>query len=363
MTDGTTTLNFTYDADGLRQQKQVGTTTYNYVYNGSSLVQMTDGTNTLKFIYDASRPVGLVWNGTNYYYLTNAQGDILGIANGSGTLVVQYAYDVWGKLLSVTGSMANTLGNLNPLRYRGYVYDNETGLYYLQSRYYKPEWGRFVNADGLVQAVGNINGKNLFAYCNNNPVSRSDPSGEFGIFALALAVVAVAFFTTGCEVKPTDVNYNCYAYAMKIGVEVKAKHTPVDSIYPGDFGHDPLTDSAIASPSSLHRKTAYEDAIRADCEKFGYSFTPVSSGAYCPAEGKWLIAAVACTIERTDFHFYLKDEDGSWSHKRGTLPDCNTDASGNIIWDPATCDRDYSGENDGPIYNEFIGYYEVGPIN
>jgi len=184
MTDGTTTLNFTYDADGLRQQKQVGNTTYNYVYNGSSLMQMTDGTNTLKFIYDVSRPVGLTWNGANYYYLTNAQGDILGIVNGSGTLVVQYAYDVWGKLLSVSGTMASTLGNLNPLRYRGYVYDNETGLYYLQSRYYKPEWGRFISPDVYTSTGRGIIGANMFAYCLNSPPILGDSEGTDAIIVI-----------------------------------------------------------------------------------------------------------------------------------------------------------------------------------
>ena len=64
--------------------------------------------------------------------------------------MVEYTYDAWGNLLSTTGSLAETLGKLNPLRYRGYVYDHETGLYYLQSRYYDPEIGRFINADALV---------------------------------------------------------------------------------------------------------------------------------------------------------------------------------------------------------------------
>jgi RHS repeat-associated protein len=85
-------------------------------------------------------------NGTEYYYIKNAQGDIIGLFDKTGTQVVSYSYDTWGKLISIGGSLASTVGAENPYRYRGYRYDSETGLYYLQSRYYNPDWGRFVNA-------------------------------------------------------------------------------------------------------------------------------------------------------------------------------------------------------------------------
>ena len=103
-----------------------------------------------------------------------------------------YTYDAWGNPLTTTGAMADTLGKLNPLRYRGYVYDTETGLYYLQSRYYNPETGRFINADNLVDTE-DLLGENLFAYCANNPVNHQDPSGHslLGIIALSFARVAV----------------------------------------------------------------------------------------------------------------------------------------------------------------------------
>ncbi len=74
-----------------------------------------------------------------YFYVRNAQGDIIGLANGTGDQVVSYVYDTWGKQVSISGSLAGSIGELNPYRYRGYRYDTETGLYYLQSRYYNPE--------------------------------------------------------------------------------------------------------------------------------------------------------------------------------------------------------------------------------
>ena len=116
-------------------------------------------------------------NGTEYYYLKNAQGDILGLTDNTGTQVVSYTYDSWGKLLSIDGTLKDTVGAKNPYRYRGYRYDTETGLYYLQSRYYNLEWGRFINNDSIAGSVGELLGHNVFAYCKNSPVNASDPTG------------------------------------------------------------------------------------------------------------------------------------------------------------------------------------------
>jgi len=136
------------------------------------------GNNTLTFTYDVDgRPVAVTYNGTTYFYATNIQGDVLAIMDADEYTVVAYSYDAWGKLLSVTGSMASTLGALNPLRYRGYVYDTETGLYYVSSRYYDPEMGRWINADGFVSTGQGFTGNNMFAYCGNNPVLLKDTSG------------------------------------------------------------------------------------------------------------------------------------------------------------------------------------------
>ena len=123
--------------------------------------------------------------------MTNLQGDVIGIVNGSGTSVVTYTYDAWGNPISTSGTMASTLGTLNPLRYRGYVYDTETGLYYLQSRYYNPTTGRFLNADILVSTGQGLLGNNMFAYCLNNPANYSDPSGEFGLITALIVAGAV----------------------------------------------------------------------------------------------------------------------------------------------------------------------------
>ncbi|MBE6880618.1 MAG: RHS repeat-associated core domain-containing protein [Ruminococcaceae bacterium] len=123
----------------------------------------------------------MVYNGTTYTYRKNLQGDIIAILNSAGTEVVTYTYNAWG-VATVGGTMASTLGTKNPFRYRGYYYDTETGYYYLNSRYYDPVTGRFLNADGYVSTGQGLLGYNMFAYCGNNPVNRVDRNGEFFSF-------------------------------------------------------------------------------------------------------------------------------------------------------------------------------------
>ena len=187
MTDGTTTWNYTYGASGLRTNRTDGTTNYRYFYEGSQLIQMSRNSLNLRFAYSPEgTPISVTYKNTTYYYVTNIQGDVIAILSQNGYVMAEYTYDAWGNVLSITGSLANTLGQYNPLRYRGYVYDVETGLYYLQSRYYDPEWGRFINADG--QLNDDILGNNLFAYCGNNPVLRTDLDGQ-GWWIAASAIV------------------------------------------------------------------------------------------------------------------------------------------------------------------------------
>ena len=175
--DGTE-LSFKYNDSGIRTSKTVDGTTTQYFLDGTSVIAEKTGNNILWFYYDGDGSREAVeYNGAVYYYLYNAQGDVLGLFDNNLNVVVNYTYDSWGNLLSVTGDMANTLGQANPFRYRGYYYDTETGLYYLNSRYYDPETGRFINADGYVSTGQDITGYNMFVYCGNNSIDRADSSG------------------------------------------------------------------------------------------------------------------------------------------------------------------------------------------
>ena len=154
-------------------------------------------TSKLRFSYDANgKVVAVNYNGNYYYYLRNAQSDIVKLIDKTGATVVEYRYDSWGKLLSTSGSLASTLGKNNPFRYRGYVYDEETGFYYLQSRYYNPEVGRFISSDVLLSTGQGVLGHNAYAYCGNNPASRIDTEGDlwdtlFDVVSLCLSVADV----------------------------------------------------------------------------------------------------------------------------------------------------------------------------
>ena len=200
------TAEFVYNADGLRVQKTVNGVATKYTLHGKNVVHMTSGTDELHFFYDAqNRPAVVVYNGTAYAYVKNLQGDILAILDENGNTVVSYGYDAWGAPLWCTGEMAETLGKVQPFRYRGYVFDEETELYYNQSRFYNPSIARFVAADTtgvLTASLKSLTEKNLFAYCDNNPVMRKDIDGAFWDTFFDIVSLAVSV----CEViaNPTD---------------------------------------------------------------------------------------------------------------------------------------------------------------
>ena len=163
------------------------TTAYSYIYASGKLLQekvTTNGTTeTHNFFYDnTGKPYAMQVNGTTYYYVTNLQGDVMGMVDASGNSVASYTYDPYGKVLTATGALAEK----NPLRYRGYYYDKETGFYYLQSRYYDPATRRFINADSYASTGQGLLGCNMFAYCNNNPVLYHDTDGTIAITTLIL---------------------------------------------------------------------------------------------------------------------------------------------------------------------------------
>ena len=184
--NGSTSVSYSYNEDGLRLRKTVNSTDTEYYYNGSVLMYMITGSGSTavkqRFSYDAAGNVAAVVykNGSStaytYYYIRNAQGDIVKLIDSSGNTVVEYTYDSWGRIIATTGSLANTVGADQPFRYRGYVYDEETGWYYLH-RYYDPTTCRFISADVLLSTGQGVLGHNSFAYCGNNPIKRSDPTG------------------------------------------------------------------------------------------------------------------------------------------------------------------------------------------
>ena len=189
---------FTYDAGGVRQSKTANGVTTSYFTEGNRIhkEERSDG-KTLIYAYDESGIASITYNGTLYYVQKNFQGDIVALVNQSGDVVAKYVYDAWGngKVCNASGTentSSSFIGNINPFRYRGYYYDVETGLYYLQTRYYDPQAGRFLSPDSVDYIAPDlIGGLNLYAYCNNNPVMYSDPTGQ--LFSMLLIGALIGF--------------------------------------------------------------------------------------------------------------------------------------------------------------------------
>ena len=202
-----TIYTYEYNAAGQRTSKTKTysingeSTTTEFIYEGDLLVgqKTSDGKGDMTFLHDDTGAyIGLIYEGAEYYYMKNVQGDIIGIVDSAGLILAIYAYTPWGQLLTidrVTGSSYSdgdsSIGSINPIRYRGYYYDNETRLYYLNSRYYDPEVGRFLNADGYVSTGQGIIGFNMFAYCLDNPVNNVDFSGTLAGTAAVLGGIAL----------------------------------------------------------------------------------------------------------------------------------------------------------------------------
>ena len=184
--------------DGRGKRISSGSLTFEYSSDGK-LLKRSDG---LEFIYDTQGLAGVVDKSGStvktYFYRKDAQGNIIALLDENGAVVVKYVYNAWGehKVLGADGTentSASFIGNLNPFRYRGYYYDTSLKLYYLVTRYYDPIVGRFISQDSFEYAdPDTINGLNLYAYCNNNPVMNVDPTGEFLLsFLAALGIAAI----------------------------------------------------------------------------------------------------------------------------------------------------------------------------
>ena len=202
LTENEKAISYIYNADGLRTKKTVGNNTTEYYYSNGQLSYEKRSDCELYYIYDAEGQLAVinyVKNGTSnsYYVMVNSRGDVEALYTGQGELRVQYRYDSWGNVISgLDGegeeiSSASHIGNVNPFRYRGYYYDVETGFYYVSSRYYDPEVGRFISPEpnvdyGAFDDGAGLVGYNVYAYCANNPVMLVDYDGESVTIACVL---------------------------------------------------------------------------------------------------------------------------------------------------------------------------------
>ena len=178
-------ITYTYNANGIRTSKTVGGVLHTYTLDGTKLLRETWNNEVLEFLYDSEDSVcGMNYNGTPYFYLKNLQGDIIAVTDAGGDVVVRYTYDAWGKCTVKQDTSANgSIATVNPFRYRGYYYDDEIRMYYLQSRYYDPTIGRFLNSDeaDFVVNCDVALCKNIFSYCKNDSINSTDYTGYWSI--------------------------------------------------------------------------------------------------------------------------------------------------------------------------------------
>jgi RHS repeat-associated protein len=225
--NGSNTYAYTYNEDGIRTSKTVNGVRHDYLLDGTRIIKETVSSAgveqyALIYLYDETgAPVGMKYRTPSYaenvfdcfFFEKNLQGDIVAVYDSNGTEIATYVYTAWGECtMSYYSSTANSPGLKNPFKYRGYYHDSETGWYYLQSRYYNSTWGRFINADEYINANGDIIGYNLFAYCSNNPIMYSDPTGEIAKWIIAVVVVVVVVVVINvvaeCNMPTQEEHYN-----------------------------------------------------------------------------------------------------------------------------------------------------------
>ncbi|MGM9680632.1 MAG: RHS repeat-associated core domain-containing protein, partial [Eubacteriales bacterium] len=291
LTDGPT-ITYAYDGNGIRTSKSVGTDTVQYVRDGSKLLQEIHADYTITFLYDDTDTlIGFRYGGNNYYYGADSLGVIHYVYNEAGTVVVTYTYDAWGGTVSATGN--NTLIGVNPIRYKSYYYDSETGFFYLQSRYYDPQVGRFVSADDwqYMGATGTVLGYNLFSYCENEPVNYVDNIGlvrtkistsqyNNKYWLVKLISKYIPNIYSGDLVAKTLLNKRFLGVGIEISVSVAAQ-TNANAIYGGMFAKGVIEISAFwgitdklcfaFSPGITWKETYM---------KLGLLYSPTSSGLY-----------------------------------------------------------------------------------
>ena len=229
-------IQYFYDHTGSRTKKIVDGVATEYRMAGDLLMSETTNGQTLWFTYDSNANLfSMVTGGKHYFYQRNLQNDIIALVDESGDTVVNYTYDSWGRILSITGSRKDTIGQLNPFRYRGYYYDKETGMYYLKNRYYDPELRRFISSDAvttLAASTETLHNRNLYTYCNQNPITRSDSNGNLWTVVAGLAGAAISL-ADQLVFQKKEFDWKVMAQAVIDGISMAVSFSAVGAIGQG----------------------------------------------------------------------------------------------------------------------------------
>jgi len=291
ITGSNLTINYSYNSDGIRIYKNVNNIeTYYYIENSKIIMERT-GSNVIYYIRDENGELlGFDYNGVRYYYLKNVEKDIIGIMDSNNQTIVNYYYDSWGNTIKVTDGNGIEISNsshiafINPYRFKGYYYDAESGLYYLNSRYYNPEWGRFISMDTNIGTTNDFTSYNLYTAFANNPINTIDPNGndwkKIGAFFKSAAEkvkeVAINFWKNNVEIShpvttvSTQTKSTFFDVSVSGGSEFKANARIGDADKPAGISIDAQKGS-ITSVKTSPGKTFRTEVKASATEGISYS--------------------------------------------------------------------------------------------
>lgn len=321
-------INYTYNANGIRTSKVVtknnDTISTSYFLDGTNIIkEVRSGTqnDTLQYFYDSNDEIiGFTFNNIKYMYLKNHQKDIIGIVDSNNNIVVKYYYNGYGNVINKVDTSGINLSEANPFRYRSYYQDNETGWYYLNSRYYDANALRFITIDDVdyLGSSGSVLSYNLYSYCENNPIIRVDSNGS--IWWIIIPIVIGAATLTGCSSKDystyygaankyvasSSKAYNCYAHALGLRTWTLVglgKFTKTSYTVKG------IANQVIEDLKSMGRKGRIIDNWDSKIKNNEYRIAV-----------RVTLANMARRIGQYDYHFMVQHSNGRWSHKPGQTP-------------------------------------------
>ncbi|MBR0159349.1 MAG: RHS repeat protein, partial [Clostridia bacterium] len=362
LSKGSTSVSYKYNSDGIRYEKTVNGVVHKYYLMGSTITAETiiDGNTTtyIEYFYDSTGPYGFSIDGTFYYYIKNLQGDVTQIRDENNNLIASYVYDAWGKVLTVTENNTSAIGAKNPIRYRGYYYDAESDLYYLNARYYDPQIRRFISSDSVdyLGYNGNYCGWNMYSYCGNNPIIRADYNGKWWIIvAIAVFVTGSCLAMSGCS-KQNKNNYgnaysykdlktsggyytpNCYAYAIGLKRAIQPGYFSGEALdtrykYTIDYLVDLVCRDLKALGRGCRKLKSINDEIRSNEYRIAVRHGK-SMYIWDKSTNKYRLVKSGGNY---DYHFMVQLNDGTWSEKHGTagssIPHYHGETPDTLSWD------------------------------
>ncbi len=358
---------YTYNDAAQRISKKANGKATQYVYENEKLVSELSDNEIIRYFYDESENIlGFEYNQNKYYYEKNGLNDVERIVDTEHNIICSYTYDAFGNIVLTEGDTKTA--KINPFRYRSCYYDEESGFYYLNSRYYDPLTRRFISPDdaeyfGKKRSAA---GYNLFAYCENNPVMYTDPTGNMLSFNRFGRISGTFEFEPEYDESKWNgfrrLKSNCYGYALNIFANdrswgpdqyisldpgtLSGKSFPLQN---GETWGEKIVNAVLDDIETINSDMSASTGLYMNAWMWKYS-CPVFDTGYDIA----LVLAVNGN-ELTDYHWYRSNGNGKWSHKRGATNVIDFDASGNTIDDPMYADRNYVNIN----YNEYVTSFRL----